>query len=82
MGIYPITFKKRNYTLVGEGYSSPVSYWIPFNKNVGLHDASWRSYFGGNIYKTNGSHGCVNLPTSVAKKIYKNVKKGEPVIVY
>lgn len=81
-GIYPITFKKRDYTLVGEGYNSHVDYWIPFNKNVGLHDASWRSYFGGNIYKTNGSHGCVNLPASKAKKIYQYVKKGEPVIVY
>ena len=81
-GIYPITFKKRDYNLIGEGYNSHVSYWMPFNLNVGLHDASWRSYFGGKIYKTNGSHGCVNLPVKKAKKIYKYVQKGEPVIVY
>ncbi|MDE7265857.1 MAG: L,D-transpeptidase/peptidoglycan binding protein, partial [Lachnospiraceae bacterium] len=47
-GIYGITYKERNATLRGQGYSSPVSYWMPFNNNVGMHDASWRSSFGGN----------------------------------
>ncbi len=81
-GIYSITFKKRNTALTGQGYSSPVSYWMPFNGNEGLHDASWRSSFGGSIYKGNGSHGCVNCPPSVAKTIYENVEAGYPVIVY
>ena len=47
-----------------------------------LHDASWRSSFGGNIYKTSGSHGCVNLPPAAAKKIFENIEDGDPVIVY
>lgn len=81
-GIYGITYKERNATLSGQGYSSPVSYWMPFNNNVGMHDASWRSSFGGNIYKTNGSHGCINLPSSVAAEIYGYVEKGTPVICY
>ena len=81
-GIYGITYKERNATLRGQGYSSPVSYWMPFNNNVGMHDASWRSSFGGNIYKTNGSHGCINLPPSVAEEIYGYVEKGTPVICY
>ena len=62
-GIYPINYLERDATLNGENYSSPVSYWMPFNGNIGLHDASWRSSFGGNIYKYSGSHGCVNLPS-------------------
>ena len=62
-GVYGITYKQRNATLNGENYSTPVDYWMPFNKNIGLHDASWRSSFGGELYKTSGSHGCVNLPT-------------------
>ena len=81
-GAYPLTYKERNATLNGEGYSTPVSYWMPFNGGIGLHDASWRSSFGGTIYKTNGSHGCINLPPSVAKTIYENISKGDPVLCY
>ncbi len=81
-GTYAITYKERDGTLVGEGYSSSVNYWMPFNKNIGLHDATWRSQFGGRIYVTNGSHGCVNLPLNKAKEIFEVVEKGEPVVVY
>ena len=82
VGVYGITYKQRNATLTGEDYETPVSYWMPFNRNVGMHDASWRRTFGGNIYKTNGSHGCINLPSSVAKELYSYVEKGTPVICY
>ena len=81
-GAYPLTYKERNATLKGEGYRTPVSYWMPFNGGIGLHDASWRSSFGGTIYKTNGSHGCVNLPPAVAKTIYENISQGDPVLCY
>ena len=81
-GVYSITYKQRNATLTNEDYRTPVSYWMPFNRNIGLHDAGWRRSFGGDIYKTNGSHGCVNLPPSAAKEIYENVRKGTPVICY
>lgn len=81
-GIYGVTYKQRNATLNGENYSTPVSYWMPFNLNIGMHDANWRGSFGGNIYKTNGSHGCINLPPSKAKQIYENIEKGTPVICY
>ena len=66
----------------GEDYATPVKYWMPFAGDVGMHDASWRKSFGGNIYKTNGSHGCINLPTSVAKTIYNTIEKGWRVLVY
>ncbi len=81
-GIYGITYKERNATLAGQGYRTPVSYWMPFNNNIGMHDAGWRKSFGGNIYKTNGSHGCINLPYSVAEEIYGYIEKGTPVICY
>ena len=56
---------------------------MPFNGNVGLHDADrWRSKYGGDIYKTNGSHGCVNMPRDAAEKVFNIVSKGTPVIVY
>lgn len=81
-GVYSITYKQRNAILTNENYRTPVSYWMPFNRNIGLHDAGWRRAFGGDIYKTNGSHGCINLPPSAAKEIYENVSKGTPVICY
>ncbi len=81
-GIYGLTYKERDAVLRGENYASPVTYWMPFCNNVGMHDASWRGSFGGNIYKTSGSHGCINLPKSAAQKIFENIEKGDPVLVY
>lgn len=81
-GIYALTYKEKDAVLRGENYASPVSYWMPFCNNVGMHDASWRSGFGGNIYKTSGSHGCINLPSWAAKQIFEQIEKGDPVLVY
>lgn len=81
-GTYAITYKERDATLVGENYESAVSYWMPFNGNIGMHDAPWRSSFGGHIYYMSGSHGCVNLPVSSAKTIFSLVEKNEAVVVY
>lgn len=86
-GIYSVTYKDHTYEnhqvqLVGENYTSKVDYFIPFNGNIGFHDASWRRVFGGTFYKYKGSHGCVNLPYHMAVSIYDNMEKGYPVIVY
>lgn len=81
-GAYPITYKQRNAVLRGQGYASPVSYWMPFNGNIGMHDSSWRSTYGGLIYQTNGSHGCINLPRDAAKTIFENIDTGFPVLCY
>ena len=82
-GTYSFTYKERYATLNGENYSSPVSFWMPFSGNVGLHDATWRTQFGGSLYKSGGSHGCVNLPIRVAKTIYENIDaETAAVIVY
>ena len=81
-GTYQITYKERDATLRGQGYNSKVKYWMPFNNNIGMHDASWRSSFGGEIYLRSGSHGCVNLPPSITPTIFENVEKGEAVVVY
>lgn len=81
-GVYSLTYKTRNTVLRGPDYAVPVSYWMPFNGGIGLHDATWRSSFGGNIYKTNGSHGCVNMPLQSAKKVYENITNTMPIIVW
>ena len=81
-GAYYIKYKELNATLKGPGYSTGVSYWMPFNESIGLHDAKWRGAFGGSIYKSDGSHGCINLPFLTAQTIYNNVSPGGIVICY
>lgn len=86
-GIYSLTYKEKDRILRGKKldngkyeYESHVDYWMPFNGGIGLHDASWRSKFGGTIYQTSGSHGCVNLPPASAATLYDLLYKGIPVI--
>lgn len=81
-GIYRLKDRERNATLKGQDYATVVSYWMPFNLGIGLHDATWRSEFGGQIYQTNGSHGCVNLPYSLAETIFENIEIGTPIVCY
>lgn len=81
-GLYGVTYKERNATLVGADYETPVAYWMPFNGGIGLHDANWRSRFGGEIYTYDGSHGCVNLPPSKAGELYDYLEAGLPVVCY
>ena len=82
VGTYPVQYKENDATLVGEDYETPVKYWMPFNKNIGFHDANWRSDFGKDIYLTRGSHGCINMPPKFAKKMFENIKRGVAVVVY
>lgn len=81
-GTYPVQYKDNDATLVGEDYATPVKYWMPFNKNIGFHDASWRKEFGKDIYLTNGSHGCINMPPKMAKKMFQYIERGVAVVVY
>ena len=81
-GTYVLNYKQKDAVLRGDNYASKVKYWMPFNGNIGLHDASWRGAFGGNVYKNDGTHGCVNLPSYLAKKIYDNIEEGTHIICY
>lgn len=81
-GLYGLTYKKMHATLIGEDYETPVTYWMPFNGGIGLHDANWRGKFGGEIYTYSGSHGCVNLPPSKAGELYEYVEAGMPIVCY
>ena len=83
-GSFRINYKQRNRILRGSQklYEAFVSYWMPFDGGIGLHDATWRGSFGGNIYKSNGSHGCINLPPAFAKQLYERVTVGMPVYVH
>ena len=83
-GVYKVWSMDRNRilgTMESYGYEQPVDYWIYFTEiDIGFHDLL-RSEYGGDVYKTNGSHGCVNLPLDVAAEMYDTVEIGYPVIV-
>ncbi len=81
-GTYYVVYKDRNAILRGADYETPVSFWMPFNGGIGLHDATWRGSFGGNIYRGGGSHGCINMPYKAAQTIFEHIQSGDPVILY
>ena len=88
-GLYTLYYKERDRVLRGPkradgtySYESPVSYWMPFNGGIGLHDANWRGKFGGKIYKNNGSHGCINIPPKTAAVIFEHAYKGIPILCF
>ncbi len=81
-GIYTINSKVPGKYLTGPTWHVWVNRWMRFCGNVGIHDASWRKKFGGSIYKTNGSHGCVNVPYSVADQLYNTAPVGTVVYVH
>ncbi len=88
-GIYSIYSKETDRVLRGKllpngkrEYETPVKYWMPFNGGVGLHDASWRGSFGGNIYQNSGSHGCINLPPKTVGRLYELVSVGTIVVCH
>lgn len=81
-GIFSIQYKEYDVVLRGPGYASHVYYWMPIYGGIGIHDADeWRSEYGGDIYLTSGSHGCINVPFEVARIIYENTYAGMTVIV-
>lgn len=82
LGTYMLNYKQKGSTLRGHNYEAEVTYWMPFFGNIGIHDASWRYSFGGEIYKRNGTHGCVNAPLYLAKTIFENIEEGTPIICY
>lgn len=81
-GVNYVYNKQKNRILRGPGYASPVKFWMPVKGGIGIHDASWRSKFGGEIYKKSGSHGCINVPKDRMEELYQMVEVGTPVVMF
>ena len=84
-GAYFVSEKVPGKTLVGRdnSYHTWVNRWMRVtNDGVGLHDAGWRGSFGGNIYRSNGSHGCINLPPKYAYSLYDHIQVFIPVFIH
>ncbi len=63
-------------------YEQSVTYWMPFNGDIGFHDADWQPYFGGDRYLTGGSHGCINLPPENAGQLYSLIQYDVPIVCF
>lgn len=77
----------EDYTMHGDDYTAFSEYFIRLTPNgIGIHDASWKSEFGGGLYKTEGSHGCINTPYEKVKVLYQELQQywpqSIPVIIY
>ena len=83
-GLYTIKSKDHDRYLRGESYCDWVSYFMPFNGGIGLHDSTWRNEdeYGGEVYLDEGSHGCINMPLELVKTVDENVEVGTYVILY
>lgn len=81
-GAFRIRSMQEDAILRGPGYETPVDYWMVFADDVGFHDATWQAAFGGDLYYSVGSHGCVNMPLEEAEKLYGLIYVGMPVFVY
>lgn len=81
-GVNCVQNKQKNRVLRGPGYATPVKFWMPVKGNIGIHDANWRTEFGEDIYLSNGSHGCINVPLEMMEKLYDMVEVGTPVVMF
>lgn len=81
-GVNYVYLKQKNRILRGANYASHVDFWMPVKGNIGIHDAAWRSKFGGEIFKTDGSHGCVNTPREAMEQLYDMAQVGTPVVMF
>lgn len=82
VGCYRVGEKQTGYTVNGEDYPQAVNYWIPFDGNLGINDAPWRSAFGAQIYEFEGTHGSICVPSDQMQIIYGQVQKNTPVVIY
>lgn len=81
-GVNYVYAKQKNRILRGRDYATHVDFWMPVKGNIGIHDASWRGKFGGTIYQTNGSHGCINTPRAAMEQLFEMAEVGTPVVMF
>ena len=86
-GVFRAYEKDKDCTLkgemAGERWNTKVGFWISVTWTaVGIHDATWQPTFGGDWYKTGGSHGCINVSYDTAKYLYENVAIDTPIVIY
>ena len=82
-GVYAVLDKLRDHTMSGSYGTAFCRYTLAYNiDGICIHDASWRGSFGGDIWRYNGSHGCVNTPSDVMAQLYEMVDLNTPIVIY
>ena len=82
-GVFRIINKDTEHNMKGSYGTSFCHYWLACTwDGVGIHDAYWRSEFGGEIYKSDGSHGCINTPYDNMQALYNAIDYDTPVVIY
>lgn len=85
-GMYRTTDLYTEHTMTGSYGSAFCHYFIRVTLDgVGIHDSSWRSSYGGNIYVNDGSHGCINTPYETVDYIFNVIKNRDvytPIIIW
>ena len=83
-GVFYVMNKMSHYTMRGSYGSSFVNFALLIDSENGIyiHDAPWRTRYGGQIYVTDGSHGCINTPYDAEKQLFETVDTGTPVVIY
>ena len=84
-GVYYIKDKKLEYTMVGDDYVTDTEYWVRIMwTGTGYHymnRSDWSSW-SSSLYKTKGSHGCINLQYNDAKTVYSLVSLYDAVFIH
>ncbi len=81
-GVNYVAVKQKDRILKGDNYASHVNFWMQVYKGIGIHDSTWRDDYGGDIYMTGGSHGCINTPYDMMKILYGEVELDTPVVMF
>ena len=79
IGLFDLDYKMTDAHLTQ--FDVYVDYWMPYNDGEGIHDASWRDAYGGEIYHYSGSHGCINTPYNAVSIVYDTLETGSYVLV-
>ena len=83
-GCFSIDEKTEGTVLGGDQADAGkwIDYWLAFNGGQGICDASWLEDFGGSVYASDGSGGCVYVPSSEMMKVFNAASEGMAVVVY
>jgi lipoprotein-anchoring transpeptidase ErfK/SrfK len=77
-GRFKIYAKYRSTRMQGRGYDLPKVPWtMYFHGNYAIHGTYWHSNFG-----TPMSHGCINMKTPQARRLFQWAPKGTLVVVH
>jgi lipoprotein-anchoring transpeptidase ErfK/SrfK len=77
-GRFKIYAKYRSTRMRGRGYDLPNVPWtMYFHGDYAIHGTYWHNNFG-----TPMSHGCVNMKTSQARRLFQWAPKGTLVVVH